>query len=102
MDNLKDHYYKSIFNNNRLNKHFWDYNTSNKAPIYIEHSKYKVDAWHLFKSLMIIFICLSIITFKPTFAFEKYLIFTFILYGIIWNVIFNLFYNHILNKKSGA
>lgn len=53
------------------------------------------DSFHLFKMLMIVFICLSIVTFKP--LFNWWIDFT--LFGLVWNLIFNLFYNKILLKK---
>jgi hypothetical protein len=54
------------------------------------------DSFHLFKMLMIVFICLSIVTFKP--LFNWWIDFT--LFGLVWNLIFNLFYNKILIKKK--
>lgn len=56
------------------------------------------DAWHTFKSLMIIFIVLSIITFNYSLAIWYEYIIAFIIYGILWNLIFNLFYNKLLKK----
>lgn len=50
------------------------------------------DAWHLFKSLMIIFTVTSIIMYVP--LINK--IIDFCIIGIVWNLIFNLFYNVIL------
>lgn len=53
------------------------------------------DAWHFFKTLMIIFLTLSVISFDSSCN-----IFLFIIYGFIWNFWFNLFYNHILPSKK--
>jgi hypothetical protein len=55
------------------------------------------DAWHLFKSLMIVFLCLSIVTFQdiyPKTILDDILIFC--IFGTAWNVTFSLFYNKIL------
>ncbi len=56
------------------------------------------DAWHTLKSLMIVFIILSIVTFNIEVSILS-VIFGLIVYGTIWNVVFNLFYNHLLIKK---
>lgn len=62
------------------------------------------DAFHFFKMLMIIFICLSIITFdKCNMLVDcKYEWYSFIImlgiYGTLWNLTFSLFYNEILKK----
>jgi hypothetical protein len=55
------------------------------------------DAWHFFKTLMIIFLVLSVITFDSSSltSFTDYLI-IFISYGVIWNIIFSLFYDEFL------
>ncbi len=60
------------------------------------------DAFHLFKMLMIIFICISIITFDACFVLIgcHYHWYSFLImlgiYGFSWNIIFSLFYNKIL------
>ncbi len=61
------------------------------------------DGWHLFKTIMIFAICISIVSFKPIIFYEfnsQFLIYliTFIVYGILWNWTFNSFYNWILVK----
>lgn len=64
------------------------------------------DAFHFFKMLMIIFICLSIITFdRCTLLFVcEYNVFTFLLtlgvYGFLWNIYFSLFFDRILKSKD--
>lgn len=52
------------------------------------------DAWHTFKSIMIILFALAIVFYKQVFNWYT----DFIIIGIIWNSIFNLFYNKILLK----
>jgi hypothetical protein len=104
MDNIKDHWYKSVFNSKRFNRQWWDpelgwqnkykvididgYYIRNNIPVQVS------DAWHLFKSLMIIFLCASIVTYKPLFGLWDILIF-----GTVWNATFSLFYNWILISK---
>lgn len=59
------------------------------------------DAWHTFKSSMIVLIVLSIITFnKDIIWFNTWWFYCFILiiYGFAWNLTFNLFYNKIFKK----
>lgn len=112
IDTLEFHFDKSVFNYCRWNLNWWN-------PTYSWYNKYKgrnpqkglrkwlwfdvpcVDAWHTFKSLMIVFVCLSIVFFKST-PGCNWLWYTlmFIIYGVVWNITFNLFYNHILTKKK--
>jgi len=94
MDNISHHFYKSILNTNRLSRRYWDLEVSNKLPIIIPYTGYKMDAWHNFKSLMIVLMCLSVVVYKP---FIDPII-DFIIAGCVWNLTFNLFYNKILNK----
>jgi hypothetical protein len=62
------------------------------------------DAFHLFKMLMIVFICLSIITFNKCLVIVgcEYHWYSFLIllgiYGTFWNITFSLFYNKILKK----
>ena len=109
MDNLKDHWYISKFNS--LPIQFWNPEISWKLS-FVRYTKYHLDAWHLFKSLMIIFIILSItlnmfygnilIILLSTYIKSKFLSILIVIgiYGISWNLIFNLFYNHLLIKKD--
>lgn len=58
------------------------------------------DAWHTFKSLMIVFICLSIAFFRMPVPETWYnIMLIFVVFGVFWNLTFNLFYNKILIKK---
>lgn len=59
------------------------------------------DAFHLFKSLMIILLSLSITTFDiGFFSISEYSLISFplvvLLYGFLWNTTFSLFYDKIL------
>jgi len=99
-DNLVHHFFKSIFNNpKRFTPRFWNVDISNAKPIYFPYSKYKIDAWHIFKSLMLTFLLLSILSFNTTNFTIGGLIVLFIAYGFCWIITFNLMYNKILNKK---
>lgn len=111
MDVCSHHFKQSIFHRKGWIR-FWDteYSWLNKYvnvnPV-LGRRKIKIwkwkfnypvqltDSFHLFKMLMIVFICLSIVTFKP--LFNWWIDFT--LFGLVWNLIFNLFYNKILIKK---
>jgi hypothetical protein len=92
MDTLTHHFSQSIFRNK--NEEFWNPNVSWKFAFYLPYTKYKVDAWHLLKSAMIIFICLAIV------FGNKLNIIDFILLGTLWNIVFNIFYNHLLISKK--
>ena len=92
MDTLAHHFSTSIFRNK--NESFWNPNISWKYAKYIPLTNYKVDAWHIFKSLMIIFICLAIVYSRGLNLID------FIFLGIIWNFTFSLFYDKILLHKS--
>jgi hypothetical protein len=109
MDTLAHHYYTSIFYkpsniNNAKWISFFNPDISSISAYTLPYTKYKVDAWHLFKSSMIIFLALSI-TFAwmsgpPLLNIWWYYLGFFILLGIIWNGIFNIFYNHLLLKND--
>ncbi len=92
MDNISHHWYKSVFN--KFNPNFWNPLVSCITAYVVPYTKYKIDAWHLLKSLMIVFICLSVVLYVPV---VNPLV-DFILLGLWWNTIFNIFYNHFLNK----
>jgi hypothetical protein len=61
------------------------------------------DAFHFFKSLMIIFTCLSIATFwlNEIYFFDYWInvLIVIIIYGTAWNATFSLFYNKILRRR---
>ena len=112
MDTCSHHYYKSIFT--RYSDLYWNADRSwlnkyiDRSPkkgfrkIFLEfnYPVFLTDAWHLFKSLMIVFIILSILTFESNCVIAWYgYIVLFVMYGILWNITFNLFYNHLLIKK---
>jgi hypothetical protein len=108
MDTLKFHYYTSIFcEKYGVYNAFWNEDVKDNKPYIIPGTKYKVNAWHLFKSAMIvlfalcncfIFLAGTYITYLP----YKIIIVTglLIVYGFRWNGFFNLFFNKILVQKK--
>ncbi len=67
------------------------------------------DAWHLFKSLMVIFLMAAIVfsnieVIQPVISFNLTitLVIRLILLGAIWIGTFNLFFNHILIIQKEA
>lgn len=107
MDTISHHYWKSIFNTKKYNDNFWNPSISWKTAVYIPYTKYKIDAWHLFKSAMIILQGLSscFIFITGTYITDLYnnilsIFILLIVYGIFWNTTFNLFYNRILITKK--
>lgn len=105
MDTITHHYYRSIFykpqslNNDKWNN-FWNPELSWKSAFIIPLTHYKLDAWHLFKSLMIIFQGIAIIfawTDNPPFIENFWFnCSVLIIMGFLWNLTFNIFYNKIL------
>jgi hypothetical protein len=107
MDKISFHYYKSIFV--KYKPFFWYPQVSwknkyiNGNPCY-GRRKFLVfnlhpaftDAWHLFKSLMIVFLVSAIIFYDPIFC----ILIDFIIFGIAWNVVFVQFFNNIFKLKT--
>lgn len=92
MDRLENEtFFASVFKN--TNEKFWYKRESWKYAKRIFN--YKIDGWHLSKSLMIICLCLAIVFYNPVFG-----LIDFVLFGLLWNLTFNLFYNRII-KNSG-
>lgn len=83
---------KSIFSN--LNPKWWCKSISWEYVKFLPLTKYRPDAWHLAKSLMVVFIVLAIVVAVPV----SHPLPHFVLLGLIWNMSFNLFYNHIFRK----
>lgn len=115
MDTITYHWYKSIFNNSKFKAIWWNPEVSWKNK-YVDTDPNKpirkiifglfdrpfTDAWHTFKSLMIVFITLAMVFLAYSCIIYKPLIWhyfiLFIIIGTIWNLIFNKFYNHELIK----
>lgn len=117
IDTLDHHYHTSIFRY-KCNPEFWNPTISwknkyrngavSQGPAFFLSTGILVaftDAWHLFKSMMIVLIVLSIVTFPYTFeiclfhsTFLNVLLWIGLL-GTAWNVTFSFFYNKVLIKK---
>jgi len=97
MDTLSFHFSSSIFSKKKPN--FWDPNISWRFAKKI--GGYKLDAWHLFKSSMIVFLVISIIIYN-IFPFPSIIkwYFQVPILGVAWNLTFNLFFNKIFTKKQ--
>jgi hypothetical protein len=91
MDKISHHFSTSIFKN--LNQDFWNPNVSWKVAKRIFGWKY--DAWHVFKSTMIVALCLAVVLHEP--ALKWY--YEILIAGAVWNGTFNLFYNRIFASK---
>ena len=104
MDVTQFHFYRSIFNKEPFSASWWnpEYGWMNKyingnpkqgrnnIPVWF------TDAFHFFKSLMILLLSLAIISYETMF---NLLIDLFIL-GLAWNTFFSLFYKHLLKTKT--
>lgn len=62
----------------------------------LNYPAFLTDAWHLFKSLMIVFFSFAIVMYSVT--FNKLI--DFFIIGAIWNIIFIMFYNWLLVIKK--
>ncbi len=105
MDTCVHHYSTSIFS--KWDRMYWDagiswrnkYNNFDEEQgrvkwLWFNKPSFLTDAWHLFKSLMIVFIVLSIVTYSPL-TFGNTLINGFVdlvIWGISWNIMFSFFY----------
>jgi hypothetical protein len=84
MDILEnENFSSSIFRN--LNPKWWYKRESWKYAKKVFGWKY--DGWHVFKSLMIIFLMLAIVLYHPILGFLD-----FFLFGLVWNSVFSLSY----------
>jgi hypothetical protein len=89
-DTLADHFYISVFK--KKDPKFWDKSISWKYAKYLPLTKYKVDAWHLANSGMILCFCGAVAFHDALYPWYWQLIGA----GIIFNLSFNIFYNKIL------
>ena len=101
MDKLSFHYHKSIFN--KLNPNFWNPAVSWRTAKIIPFTKYKLDAWHLFKSAWVVFVSIALATafvYSKNNTCNSWLLISIVIFlGIIWNTTFNLFFNRILSRN---
>lgn len=90
-DNVDHHFDTSIFK--KLNPKFWDRDISSETARRV--FSYKIDAWHISQSLMLIFLIAGAI-FHERKLENPWLEIT--AGGILWNIVFNLFYNAMYKK----
>ena len=118
MDVISFHYKQSIFT--KYNPQWWNPAISWKNK-YVDYSKFAeytgkvsklekrifilnlfsikyptflTDAWHFFKSLMIVLLGFAIVLYVP--VVNIYV--DIILVGLAWNLVFNVFYNKLFKK----
>lgn len=111
MDVISFHYKQSIFS--RYNPQWWNPAISWKNKYIdwdndvriekvisignlfsIKYPTFLTDAWHFFKSLMVVLLGFAIVLYNP--VINIYV--DIILVGLAWNLIFNVFYNKIFKK----
>ena len=112
MDTLAHHYPTSIFT--KWNPQFWNpkiswknkYKAGRKSngPAFFLSTGILVaftDAWHFFKSTMIVLLAIAVVMFPCTCLFNNIvfniLTWMFIL-GVLWNIPFSYMYNKVLKK----
>jgi hypothetical protein len=88
-DTLSHHFDTSVFK--WRDRRFWDPLVSQSAP-YLKGTKYRLDAWHLANSGMIVCFCVAAVLHRPALAWYWELLAG----GILFNLSFNLFYNKLL------
>lgn len=91
-DKVDHHFDTSIFKN--LNPNFWDRDISSEKAKRIFN--YKIDAWHLSQSAMIICMIVAWSLHNKSFIAWYWQV---LIAGTVWNLVFNLFYNKILSRK---
>ena len=102
MDKTQFHYHKSIFK--FLNPYFWNGEISWQNK-YVNRDFLQglksipvqfTDAFHLFKSLMIIFFAIAVIEYKQII----HPVIDLLMIGSVWNGTFNIFFNKILHNEN--
>ena len=90
MDTLDHHFDTSVFK--RFNPRFWSKATASVHAKFLPFTKYRVDAWHLAKTAMIISFCAAAL--KNDLGYHW--VIQLVIMGVVYNLFFNLFYNQIL------
>jgi hypothetical protein len=90
VDTLMFHFETSVFAHN--DPKWWNPNVSWQYKKYLPLTSYPIDAWHLFNSGMIVFMCVAVAlrTKRLKWWWEV------LIAGAIWNGTFNIAYNLIL------
>lgn len=100
MDTLQFHFHRSIFSH--LDPLFWDPSVSWRAAKFFPWTRYRVDAWHLFKSGMIVSMASSAVVLLGGIDYDLpvwgYLL-VLLLYGLVWNATFNVFFDVWLKRR---
>jgi hypothetical protein len=91
-DTLTHHYDTSVFK--MKDRKFWDPSISWSYAKYFPLTKYKIDAWHLANSGMILCWCAALATVYTVYVRYPWWA-IFIGAGLVFNLSFNLFYNKI-------
>lgn len=108
MDVCSFHYYNSVFKNKNpkywnpeiswKNKYVdWDKGNKKRKKIIfnINFPVQLTDAWHFFKSSMLLFLISAVVLYKPIHP-ELNELWSVLILGTVWNVTFSLFYNKLL------
>ena len=90
-DTVDHHYDTSVFK--RMNPNFWNRDVSSEKANRI--GGYKLDAWHISLSMMVVLMIAAVVFHKPVLPWYWELAIGWPL----WNLPFNLFYNKILRRK---
>lgn len=93
MDSIENEHIESTIFRTK-NPKFWSKRVSWEFAKKIFQWKY--DAWHCFKSSMIICLALAVVTYRPI---QTPLI-DFAVFGWVWNSYFNVFYNYVFKIKE--
>jgi hypothetical protein len=91
-DTSADHFDTSVFK--WWDRRFWDKTTAAKYAPLLRFTKYRLDAWHLANSGMIVCFCLFAVFCKLHYKWYYELV----AMGILFNLAFNISYNKILRK----
>jgi len=91
MDSVGDsvHFNASVFH--KLDPTFWSKDASWNTATHV--FGYKVDAWHLSKSLVVVCLCLAIVL--PAVARFKWWM-ELLIAGALWNITFNISYHFLI------
>lgn len=85
MDILEnENFHGSVFG--KLNPHFWYKRDSWRWARMV--FQYRLDAWHLFKSAMVVSMILAVVLYRPIVNWW----FDVLFYGFIWNTTFGISY----------
>jgi hypothetical protein len=98
-DTLAHHFSVSIFKGK--NEKFWNPAVSWQVAKFIPFTKYKLDAWHIHKSVSLLFLFTAMLCYHycPIWVSGIWWV-DLLIMGASWDIPFNTFYNHILIRKK--